>query len=753
MFSECQSDPLYSQALLTLTDASKFLAQSQSRISFTGPTDTAEQGRSTRQPKQGPRGSYTQHGRPNQRQGYGPQANTGIGFGQFGFGGRPARQAPLFHSAVGELREGDEEEHEREVADYFALQRSRKHFVQGRLEDSSEVEDNEDQGPGTDSKGPHSHWGPQQAGIKSSWNGDMKPGPRTADTKATLPVQSRFEEGNLGETMRSVDLGQDEPPGDLTMDYEEARSIGPGGISQHANGAFGQKAARLPASHHPLPSESDAPSEMPPSIQPIASGHSYNDWFWAQLYAIALVSFFTSFILVWMHVAKPSKHPLGDTIYTVIQKSYYLLAVDTLVAVVVALVWLAALRSYARALVYSILVGIPLVLFAFTLYPFISSFHTTGAGSTIQDTVMRWFSAFPLVMGIMWIYGIYRSRQSFTRAVDLLEFAVKILAANPPLLAIGFGTLGAIVVWTWLWMGMFTRVFLGGQFTKNWYFIIDVGTWWLGAFYILVYLWTLNVVSGIQRATTAATVSQWYFHRLNVPAAPSTAVVRAALSHALTSSLGTICLSTMLALLIRLPVLLLPRRLTAVVGFFSMALLPNSVAVLTHPTTLTYAAIHSQPLTDSARAVSDFSFMHARNALGTRKARITRSSANPPHRLALLLLYATRLAASFGFGFGAWVHTAKALPMNGMQRTYTGSLYAYIVGLIAGAIGWAIIGAMEGVLTGIVDAVVVCWESEIRSSGEARYCREAEWLLGDSGEDGRRGEGYREGLLSDQERL
>lgn len=48
---------------------------------------------------------------------------------------------------------------------------------------------------------------------------------------------------------------------------------------------------------------------------------------------------------------------------------------------------------------------------------------------------------------------------------------------------------------------------------------------------------------------------------------------------------------------------------------------------------------------------------------------------------------------------------------------------------------------MEGVIAGVVDAVVVCWASEVGSArsgaagngrgGEARYCREAGWLFGD----------------------
>lgn len=69
-----------------------------------------------------------------------------------------------------------------------------------------------------------------------------------------------------------------------------------------------------------------------------------------------------------------------------------------------------------------------------------------------------------------------------------------------------------------------------------------------------------------------------------------------------------------------------------------------------------------------------------------------------------------------------------------------GSLYAYIVGLIAAAIGWGVLGSVDGVLTGVVDAAVVCWGSEMQGQsggrGEGRYCREAGWLFGGEGERG-----------------
>lgn len=107
---------------------------------------------------------------------------------------------------------------------------------------------------------------------------------------------------------------------------------------------------------------------------------------------------------------------------------------------------------------------------------------------------------------------------------------------------------------------------------------------------------------------------------------------------------------------------------------------------------------------------------------------------------------------SLALGFGGWVSAARTLKLAGTAPGMRGSVYAYIVGLIAAAIGWGVLGSMEGVLAGVVDAVVVCWASEIgsqapgtgiRGRGEARYCREAGWLFGD--DDGNVGGGLEGG--------
>jgi hypothetical protein len=175
-------------------------------------------------------------------------------------------------------------------------------------------------------------------------------------------------------------------------------------------------------------------------------------------------------------------------------------------------------------------------------------------------------------------------------------------------------------------------------------------------------------------------------------------------------------------------------------------MVPTSVTVLTNPLTLTYAAIHSQQLSVSAKGLSNMSFIAATSPTTTLTPRAAAASARSntsgyssapslyAYRLAKLLLHATRFITAIGLGFGGWVSTARMLEVG--SSGVKGSLYAYVVGLIAGAIGWAVLGAMEGVLGGILDAVVVCWGSEMArmSQGDGDgggYCAEAGLLLKD----------------------
>ena len=78
-----------------------------------------------------------------QRQSHLPYQNTNTSQSRFPFASRFSRhEAPLFHSTREDFPDEDEgEEHEREVADFYALQRSRQQFGPSHLTESSELED------------------------------------------------------------------------------------------------------------------------------------------------------------------------------------------------------------------------------------------------------------------------------------------------------------------------------------------------------------------------------------------------------------------------------------------------------------------------------------------------------------------------------------------------------------------------------------------------------------------------------------
>ncbi|KAI4242686.1 MAG: hypothetical protein L6R40_003907 [Gallowayella cf. fulva] len=732
--------------------ASRFLAQSQSRIGF-GP-----QADSTRNPAGGRRGQQSRvpHSSRSylQRPTFGnPYQTGGSHLSQFPFAPRSNANAPLFYSATDEFREEDDvEEHEREVADYYAMQRSRRHFGDSRLEESSEGEDNRSRhslGADRDGREIDDRGRSRGGGIRSSWRGerentsgrDKGSTTRTNDRPSLSRIRSEQSSEGKG---HMVDVGLesttdgsvmgDEPPDDLAIEIPPDDD--PPSIQQFRKPpvTFGGKSPLIPeeteddhdrnARPHQRISEDD--SNGPPELSQHVDEPPRHDALWGHLYLIGLASLFASFCLVYLHTYAP-KNPLGDTVYTTLHSSYHLLAIDTLVAVIVSLLWLAVLRAYVRPLVYGILVAVPIILFSFFLYPLISSFKGQARTNSVQDKAMRWLSFIPFILSILWTFTIYKGRHSFGKAISILEFSCRILAANPGLLVLGFATLVGVITWTWIWMAMFTRVFLGGHLcsAKN-FFIIDGSTWWLGAFFILVYLWTLAVGAGVQRATTAATVSQWYFHRLTVPAPTSRQILTAAFNHATTTLFGTICLSTLLSLLIRLPFLILPRRVFALVGLCSYTLIPSTIATYTSPLTLTYSAIHSQPLSVSARAISRLSVLPPVSATDAPYRPLRHHNGKQdllPYTLSLLLVRATRMITSLALGFAGWVSTAKQLnihTMSSSNKDVKGSLYAYIVGLIAAAIGWGVMGAIDGVLTGVVDAVVVCWGSE-RVRGEVSF--------------------------------
>lgn len=347
----------------------------------------------------------------------------------------------------------------------------------------------------------------------------------------------------------------------------------------------------------------------------------------------------------------------------------------------------------------------------------VQSYRGKWGGNSSQDKAMRWASIVPMFMSVMWVWMAYRGRNAMGRAMGIIQLSCKILGENPSLIVLSFGTLVGTIVFTWIWIGMFQSVFLYGRMsTVMPVFYIDSTTWALGSWFVIMYLWTLGVLSGFQRATSAATVSQWYYYRHSIPAVPSKDVMNAAIHHSTSILFGTICFSSGAALMVRLPLLVLPRRMLGIVHLFCFNFIASPINALISPLTLTYAAIHSQPLIASSRAISGMRFI---DTSGFGAGHHPRSA----YRLAKMLLSGTRGVMALSLGVGAWVGTTRG-PGEGVLGS---SMYGYIVGMIAGAIGWGVLGATEECLANVVDACLVCVGSE---PGEGTHCREAHMVFG-----------------------
>ncbi|KAG8423238.1 hypothetical protein J3458_000147 [Metarhizium acridum] len=760
--------------------ASRFLAQSQSRLSgFAGQGDN-DNPRSNEWPPSRPGRSQRDGGRVGTAhrsflsRGYGgnpyQQNGSGSRFGNIGFASRisAAQDAPLFHSTFDEFREDDDEdEREREAADLFALQRSRRVAAASKLAESTESANS--RGSIEDSTGDVDH--PYQdrifsRGIRSSWNGTRsshKP-PFAGDTlfeeneELSKSGEEQHQDAGSHPQAKSkimVDVGLDsQVEGDEDPPESLLGGEAPADSSSPPFQRFKSQSEREPfILRRTSTTESDVSSvrrndpleyEVAQPGNLLTEGELFkHDPFFAWIYLISFAGMLSTFVLVWLHTS-PQKSPVGDTIYATLQKSFDMLAVDTVVAIFVSFIWLAALRSFVRPLVSVILIAVPVIMLSFSLYSFISSFQGRTHGSSFQDSVMRWVSLIPAASCVLWLWMVVKGRRAIQQAIEILQFSSKILAQNSGLLLIGFGCLALIVLWTWAWLAMFTRVFMGGYFSKSLVrFVIQMSSWWLGAAFIFMYMWTLSVINAVHRATTAATVSQWYFHRNAGPVTPSREIVTAALGHGTTIIFGSICQSTLLSLLIRAPLLLLPRRIGGAITNLAGFWIPTPIVALTNPLTITYCAIHSQSLAVSARGLDQMEIVSPAIPTTTLTPRALRLRGQAkgllPYRLAKLLLVATRLIMATGLGFAGWVITAKQLRIqlpDGMG--VRGSAYAYVVGIMASFIGYSVMGAMEGILSGIVDGVLICYGSERRMErGHGRYCLEAAYLFGERriGED------------------
>ena len=451
-------------------------------------------------------------------------------------------EAPLFYSAADNFVDDDDHNRERD-----ALRASRRNF--GAFFGLGVHEEADEEGQDSFISDEEQQRSRDVAGLAASWKPTAPFRFRTG--LGRIPIPESMEETELTESVESdqttrpirtevvpeqsvtegdghyfynpeeSQMSTDQPPDDLHIEIplnedqdlesenlEDSRRPlreelpAPIYQSQAPDQSFRSYPPRQPLPDHSLPRPVSAPPLAPVS----------HDSTWAAFYGLSMAGMFATSFMVWLGTETPSSGiPLGDTIYSTLHSAFPLLISDVILAIGIALLWLILMRHALQLFVYLLLFTVPISMFTLFLVPLIQSFRGRWDGNTFQDKAMRWGSIAPALIGVWWTYKMWTQRQSLGRAVSIIALSGKIVKENQALVGFSFTVLAGFIAFTFVWVLMFSRVFLrsytvveGGIF----YIVIvaDLGTywipassWWLGAYYIFMFLWTWGVFSGIQR--------------------------------------------------------------------------------------------------------------------------------------------------------------------------------------------------------------------------------------------------------------
>ena len=215
-------------------------------------------------------------------------------------------------------------------------------------------------------------------------------------------------------------------------------------------------------SFHSYPPRQPLPDDAlprPVSASPLAA--SSHDSTWAAFYGLSMSGMFATSLMIWLGTDSPSDGlPLGDTIYSTLHSAFPLFIADAVLAIGISLLWLILMKHAMRPFIYLLIFTVPISMITLSIVLLVKSFGGRWGGDTFQDKAMRWGSVIPAIMGIWWTYRIWKGRHSLNRAVSIITLSGKIIKENQALVLFSFSMLGIFIAFTFVWVLMFSRVFL-----------------------------------------------------------------------------------------------------------------------------------------------------------------------------------------------------------------------------------------------------------------------------------------------------
>ncbi|KAL1926296.1 hypothetical protein VTP01DRAFT_5993 [Rhizomucor pusillus] len=483
---------------------------------------------------------------------------------------------------------------------------------------------------------------------------------------------------------------------DHFSDYEESPK--PSAIYLEPSEAAAAEGPSPPVKQQSL-SESLLPTAaaIPTAITGVRSQRKYRDLFFALLYASSLVIFLCIGTIIAIATTSSSiERYTRQTTFKTIKDSAGIISIMTTAAIVAGTVWIYILRAFTKPLVWGSMVFVPVMMLGMFLWVIIESRQRN-----FVDGGLTALSFIPLLVGLFYAKVVYSSRHRINKTISVIELACDVLRSNPSIILVSLLLVAAFVLFTVIWLVLFSRLWLIGH-TENtagssiiW--VVDDNVYGLAAYYIFVYMWTAAIFINMQRFALSAITAQWYFHRHEPAHFHKDKAWKTALLRASTTSLGTLAFGGLI--LSSVQCLQFLSRLAKKYIKSSWPILPVITAILVYLESLVSQINH---YTISLSGITGESFCESAKS-GTKIFRRNLLSGLLGDLLTKLILYVGAFVITLSSGFGTYIFATHSLQ----------STHGFVVAILAALVPMYISQFFSYTMMSIVDATFLCYAIDL----------------------------------------
>ncbi|KAI7902769.1 plasma-membrane choline transporter-domain-containing protein [Cokeromyces recurvatus] len=456
-----------------------------------------------------------------------------------------------------------------------------------------------------------------------------------------------------------------------------------------------------------LPTSTAIPLGIKPLSTKMKDSRKYRDPIFAALYTLCLAIFLlSSFIVLFTTNSRDIEDYIKGSTFKTIKDSAGVLSVIIITALMIGTFWLYILRIFTKTFVWGTVVCVPISLttiFIWTLVESLQNYYIyegeKEVSITTKDTGLTIMSFIPLILNLIYIKLIFDYRHRINKTISIIELSCDVIKYNPGVILVSFLLVIIFVIFSIIWIILFTRLWLIGHLSDKsslsgpvW--IVNNYVYSLAAFYIFIYMWTARLLMYMERFILSAITAQWYFHRQepmnNKP-------WKIAFVRATSTSFGTLALASLILAIIQFLQLVasLMRKYSKTSRPFA-----NVLSFILRYIDILVSAFSNYTISLTGITGEGF-FAAAQSA--TKIFRRNLLTGVFGDLLTQLMLYIGASIIALTSGFSAYVYATHNLH----------SPHGFIVGLIGTLIPWYMSQFFSYIMISIIDATFLCYAIDL----------------------------------------